>query len=64
MLILGRRVGETIVITLNIGDENEVNIRCAVLGVKGNQVRLGIDAPSSVAVHREEVYLRIKEEQK
>ena len=64
MLILGRRPGETIVITMDLGSDKEVNIRCAVLGVKGNQVRLGIDAPGNVTVHREEVYLRIKEEQK
>ncbi len=52
MLILTRRVGETIMI-------NE-DIRVTVLGVKGNQVRVGIDAPKTVAVHREEVYERIK----
>ena len=55
MLILTRRVGESVV----IGDE--VNI--VVLGVKGNQVRLGIDAPRSIAVHRAEIYRRIKREQ-
>jgi carbon storage regulator len=52
MLILTRRVGET----LMIGDEVTVTI----LGVKGNQVRVGINAPKSVAVHREEIYERIK----
>lgn len=52
MLILTRRVGET----LKIGDE--VNV--TVLGVKGNQVRIGVDAPKHVAVHREEIYDRIK----
>jgi carbon storage regulator len=55
MLILTRRVGET----LNIGDE----VKVTVLGVKGNQVRIGIDAPKSVAVHREEIYSRIKEDE-
>lgn len=51
MLILTRRVGET----LMIGDEVTVTI----LGVKGNQVRVGINAPKDVAVHREEIYQRI-----
>jgi len=55
MLILTRRIGET----LNIGDEVQVT----VLGVKGNQVRLGINAPKDVPVHREEIYERIKKEQ-
>ena len=54
MLILTRRVGET----LMIGDEVSVT----VLGVKGNQVRIGVNAPKEVAVHREEIYLRIKKE--
>jgi carbon storage regulator len=54
MLILTRRIGET----LNIGDE----IQITVLGVKGNQVRLGINAPKDVPVHREEIYERIKQE--
>ena len=55
MLILTRREGETI----RIGDDIEV----IVLEVKGNQVRLGITAPEEVAVHREEVYERIREEE-
>ena len=54
MLILTRRVGETLV----IGDD--VNV--TVLGVRGNQVRLGVDAPKEVAVHREEIYQRIQNE--
>jgi carbon storage regulator len=55
MLILTRRVGETVM----IGDE----VTITVLGVKGNQVRVGINAPKSVAVHRKEIYELIKREQ-
>jgi carbon storage regulator len=55
MLILTRRVGETVMIG------NDVTV--TVLGVKGNQVRVGVNAPKDVAVHREEIYERIKREE-
>jgi carbon storage regulator len=55
MLILTRRVGETVMIG------NDVTV--TVLGVKGNQVRIGVNAPRDVAVHREEIFERIKREE-
>lgn len=56
MLVLSRRLDETLI----IGDD----IKITVLGISGNQVRIGIAAPKEVSVHREEVYLRIKQEAK
>lgn len=56
MLVLSRRLDETLI----IGDD----IKITVLGISGNQVRIGIAAPKEVSVHREEVYLRIKQESK
>ena len=54
MLILTRRISESVI----IGD----NVKVTVLGVKGSQVRLGIDAPKNLSVHREEIYERIQQE--
>tara|TARA_R110002074_G_scaffold228259_2_gene400022 strand:- start:231584 stop:231769 length:186 start_codon:yes stop_codon:yes gene_type:complete len=56
MLILTRKVGESLI----IGDD----VSIIVLGVKGNQVRIGVDAPQSISVHREEIYNKIQDEKK
>ena len=53
MLVLSRRIGETLI----IGD----NVKVTILGVSGNQARIGISAPKDVSVHREEIYRRIQE---
>lgn len=58
MLVLTRSVGERLI----IGDDGKITL--TVLDVRGNQVRIGIDAPKNVAVHREEIFLRIKSEDK
>lgn len=54
MLVLSRRLGETLI----IGD----NVKISILGISGNQVRIGIDAPKDVSVHREEIYQKIQSE--
>jgi carbon storage regulator len=54
MLILTRRIGETLMI--------DDNVTVTVLGVKGNQVRIGVNAPKDVSVHREEIYQKIQQE--
>ncbi|MCD6046142.1 MAG: carbon storage regulator CsrA [Gammaproteobacteria bacterium] len=54
MLILSRRVGETII----IGD----NVTVTVIGIQGNQIRIGVNAPSDISVHREEIYRKIEAE--
>ncbi len=54
MLILTRRVGESVM----IGDD----VKISVLGIKGNQIRLGVAAPREISVHREEIYLRVQDE--
>ncbi len=55
MLILTRKIGESVII-------NE-DITVTVLGIKGNQIRIGVDAPRHVSVHREEIYQRVKKEE-
>lgn len=63
MLILTRRIGERLKITTDeLKDSQSINVTVTVLGIKGNQVRLGIDAPRDVSVHREEIYDRIQNE--
>ena len=54
MLILTRRIGETVV----VGDD----VFITILGIKGNQIRLGFDAPDHVSIHRQEIYLKVQEE--
>ncbi|HGT2644357.1 TPA: carbon storage regulator CsrA [Legionella pneumophila] len=54
MLILTRRIGETVV----VGDD----VFITILGIKGNQIRLGFDAPDHISIHRQEIYLKVQEE--
>jgi len=54
MLVLSRRIGESLI----LNDD----VKIAILGIKGNQIRLGVNAPKDVTVHREEIYLKIKKE--
>lgn len=63
MLILTRRVGETVMIEVPPSDKPTL-VSVTVLGVKGNQVSTGTNAPKEVAVHREEIYERIKREER
>ena len=58
MLILTRRIGET----LTIGEDDELSL-VTVLGINGNQVKIGVDAPNDIMVHRQEIYDRIKAEE-
>ena len=59
MLILTRRIGETLMVDMNDGNPP---VTVTVLGVKGNQVRLGVNARKEIAVHREEIYQCIQQE--
>jgi len=61
MLILTRRVGEKLVV---LDKDGLVQAEVVVLGVKGNQVRIGVEAPKEIAVHREEIYQRIEREKR
>lgn len=56
MLVLTRKIGETVM----IGDD----VYLTILGVKGNQIRLGFDAPEDISIHRREIYVKIKNEKK
>lgn len=63
MLVLTRRVGESLKIDVPAGLPARTEITTTILGVNGNQIRIGIDAPKEAAVHREEIYDRIKAEE-